>query len=179
MKARLSGKGSLTAVAHAPAGNFARPEPEQGIVCWCGAALVRVSNEASDPRHLDWKVIDEEGRTYVDWTPTFRYRKPDGEIIAIDMHDADAWDRLAQVDIGKYSVLKATLDLGGSFYHPHREETKPEDLGLSVEELRARSKNPPECHGKPMWAAPDGWRCREAYGEPALMPYAEEGDPAA
>jgi hypothetical protein len=95
------------------------------------------------------REVDEQGRHWIDITPTFRYRKPDGEIIVIDMHDADAWDRLAKVDIGKYSMLKVAYDMGFPFSHVHRARTKPEDLGLSVEELRARSKNPPECHEQP------------------------------
>jgi hypothetical protein len=156
-----------TPAPHAPTGSFAPPPEPQGLVCWCDAALTRVSNEATDPRGLDWKVVDEQGRTFVDWTPTFRYRLPDGEVITIDMHDADAWDRLAKVDIGKYSMLKVRLDLGGSFYHPHREDT-------------SKSAPPPVLDvDPPKWAAPDGWRCRTAPGEPALVPYSEAGEGAA
>lgn len=174
--ARATGAGRLTAIPHRPTGNFAPPEPETGLVCDCGAALTRVSNEASDPRYLDWTEIDEQGRSWLDVTPTFRWRTPDGGIIEIDMHDADAWDRLAKVDIGKYVMLKVAYDMGFPFSHVHRAKTRPEDLGLSIEEMRARSKNPPECHGRPMWAAPDGWRCRTAPGEPALVPYPEAGE---
>lgn len=165
-------------VPHAPVGNFAASEPETGLVCDCGAALTRVPNGAG-ARYLDWMEVDEQGRHWIDVTPTFRWRKPDGGVIEIDMHDADAWDRLAKVDIGKYSMLKVAYDMGFPFSHVHRAKTRPEDLGLSIEEMRARSKNPPECHGRPMWAAPDGWRCRAAYAEPALVPYAEEGEGAA
>jgi hypothetical protein len=160
---------------HAPTGDFAPPRTPQGLVCDCGAALTRVPNGATDPARLDWTVVDAQDRQWVDVTPTYRYRMNDGSTVEIDMHDADAWDRLADMDIGKYSILRCAIGLnGGLFTHVHREATPREDLGLSLQELRARSQDPPECHGRPMWAAPDGWRCREAMTTPALVPYSSD-----
>jgi hypothetical protein len=100
-------------------------------------------------------VIDEQGRGWIDVTPTFRYRMADGSVVEIDMHEADAWDRLAKIDIGKYSMLKVAYDMGFPFSHVHREDS-------SKSERSALDVDPPRCHGKWMWAAPDGWRCREA-----------------
>ena len=156
-----------TPLPHDPTGDFTPPPREEGLVCSCGATLTRVSNGASDPRYLDWTEVDEQGKSWTDVTPTFRYRKPDGEIIVIDMHDADAWDRLAKVDIGRYSIMSAAYG-GGMlrFTHVHR-------AAGQIGHTPACVVDPPQCHGKWMWAAPDGWRCRTTYGEPALRAYTE------
>jgi hypothetical protein len=156
---------------HEPTGDFAPPPAPQGLVCWCGTALTRVSNDATDPRYLDWTVVDEQGRGWIDITPAFRYRKPDGEIIVIDMHDADAWDRLAKVDIGKYSMLKVAYDMGFPFSHVHHEDL------TKTPSREAPLSDPPRCHGQWMWAAPDGWRCRSDYGAAVVAPYAVSARP--
>lgn len=175
---------------HAPSGNFIRPPMPEGLICECGATLRRVSNNASDPARLDWTVIDEQGRTYVDTTPTFRLRRNpvptwrqregheampprDETIHVIDMHDADAWERLADVDIRLYSTLNAAMALGcASFTHAHL------PTAASLIASPVATTPPPECCDWPMWAAPDGWRCRTAYAEPALVSYAEADLPA-
>jgi hypothetical protein len=155
---------------HAPTGTFAPPRTPQGLTCDCGAALTRVSNNATDPAYLDWAEVDEQDRQWVDATPTYRYRMNDGGTVEIDMHDPDAWDRLADIDIGKYSVLKAALGLGcASFTHVHR--ATPASVLASPP---AAPGSVPECHGRPMWAAPDGWRCRETPATPALVPYSSD-----
>jgi hypothetical protein len=91
------------------------------------------------------------------------------------MHDADAWDRLAKVDIGKYSMLKVAYDMGFPFSHVHYEDL------TKTPPCRSRNcalgRRTPRCHGKWMWAAPDGWRCRSDYGRAVVAPYAVSARP--
>jgi hypothetical protein len=93
-------------------------------------------------RYLDWVEVDRRrAATGSTSRRPSAGASPTASIIEINMHDADAWDRLAKVDIGKYSMLKVAYDMGFPFSHVHREDEARRPRS-AVEELRARSKNP-------------------------------------
>jgi hypothetical protein len=149
--ARRAAEEARLAAPCAPDGDLSDPG-KPSHTCWGGHPLICSDKDCRAPLHYEvdhsgtgWVMVDAEGRTSVDRIPA-ELRGPDGGV---------DWDRLAREDIGGYSVLSATVNLGGQpFRHHHRPVSC---LGLDHPKLSV-----PECHGGPMRLRPDGWVCRFA-----------------
>jgi hypothetical protein len=118
------------------------PRPEMFAIAetasrgMCGAALRRVP----DSLGRDWTYRDERGEIGSDATP-------DGCRTAAEIKKLPA---------EAYVLINAYGDYGlrDPFWHNHR----PAPCRGEHPEVSA-----PECHGRPMWAAPGGWTCRERW----------------
>lgn len=106
--------------------------------CRCGERL-RLARMS--PGVNDWRHVDRQGMSHRDETPDGLKTDPVGW-----------WQRLADTDLNAYSVLKASMGLGGTPFIHYHAPARP----VGVHER----KPPPYCCGSPMWASPDGWQCR-------------------
>jgi hypothetical protein len=144
-----------------PRGSLAAPVFTP-TVCRCG--------ELVEPVHVggpEWSYADAAGRTWLDLSPAGWRDNP-----------AAWWDRLAQNDIGAYSLLRARQSLGmlGWSHHHSAGSTAPYAVtGPRWSTLDPSRADPPFCHGSPMWASPAGWVCRGAGYRSTPFPYEHEG----
>jgi hypothetical protein len=113
----------------------------------CGAPLTRVWREDG----LDFTYVGPDGSMFVDRHPPGYAEDPKGW-----------WDRLAKHNPARYSLLRSYTSMNPLyFWHAHR----PELQGP------ARPGGVPFCHGWPMQAVRDGWRCRSLDGTREVFPY--------
>lgn len=168
---RLAGEAAAQAAPCAPAGSLARPERDEGA-CTCGVpyrcgveipgghivamiddprpetfALAERASRGTcgvplrrvpDALGRDWTYLDEAGCVGADDTP-------DGCRTATE---------IKKLPDEAYVLINAYSDYGlrNPFWHNHR----PAPCGQTHEP----DESVPECHGRPMWAAPGGWFCR-------------------
>lgn len=101
----------------------------------CGALLHRVP---SGP--FDWAWADESGSTFGNRYPFNPYAE---------------LNRLQEIParIGDYAMLKAEVDLGGTF-HQHRPDP------TAVPPTPPDPDRPADHCGQPSWLTPSGWLCR-------------------
>lgn len=112
--------------------------------CACGA-LLHLGPSWEGPDFHSWQWMDEDDRQATFTYPWGTGPEPDGW-----------WKALAERDVATYSALAARAGLG-MLAQTHRHEPKRACVPCIYRDRKA-----PECHGQPMMATVEGWRCRSA-----------------
>lgn len=114
--------------------------------CVCGASL-HLSPSFEAPGFHSWQWTDEGGARGTMTYPWGSGPEPVGW-----------WESLAERDVAAYSMLSARQGLGMlGAWHSHAPDGTWRRCPDCPPPVPA-----PECHGKPMMATVEGWRCREA-----------------
>lgn len=116
------------------------PHPRR---CACGA-LLHLGPSWEGPGFHSWQWMDESDRQDTFTYPWGAGPEPEGW-----------WKALAERDVATYSALAARDGLG---MLAQRHRHGPTRGARPCCEHRPA----PECHGQPMMATPEGWRCRSA-----------------
>lgn len=132
------------------------PDVPMEAVCECGEQLWRVAGLRTSPSRweryreplAEWHWVDTVGRTS-------RRRGIPTEFLPHLYGTAEWWDRLLEASPEVYSFCSMTLGGDPATWaaittHTHR----------PCAEAKTCTSEVPWCHGEPMHATPQGWRCR-------------------
>lgn len=141
------------------------PDIPMEAVCECGERLWRVAGrriapprwECVRPPLAEWHWVDTLGRIS-------RRAGIPAEFLPDLYGTAEWWDRLLEASPGVYSYCANLITMPGDWAAVTTHTHRPSKEASCTSEI-------PSCHGEPMQATPEGWRCR-ARGD--RVPYLAE-----